>query len=159
MANIFELKYQYLQLQNFIDDGNLEGFELALEQIEDNIFEKLESYAKVIKNIESDIDGVSKEIKRMQERKKQMELSIQRMKAVMKDTLLTVEGNRVKGKTFNFSLRRTASVKINNEDLIPIEYKIEQPMKLDKALIKDFIKKGTDVPGAEITNNLSIQIK
>ena len=159
MATIYELKYQYQALQNFIEEGNEEGFELALSQIEDSLAEKLEGYAMVKANIESDIDGVDKEIKRLNERKKSMIKNIDRIKETMFDTLQSVDGNKLKTDKFTFSLRKSTAVNILDENMIPLNFFIPQQPKIDKISIKENIKKGIIVPGAEIKENKSLSIR
>ena len=159
MATIYELKYQYQALQNFIEEGNEEGFELALSQIEDSLAEKLEGYAMVKANIESDIEGIDKEIKRLQERKKSMVNNVNRIKETMFDTLQSVEGNKLKTEKFTFSLRNSSAVKIFDQNMIPLDFLVPQEPKVDKISIKENIKKGIKVPGAEIVENKSLSIR
>lgn len=159
MATIFETRVQYRALQQFIEEGNQDGFELALSQIEDSLAEKLEGYASVKANIESDIDGLDKEIKRLQARKSQMSKDVERLKSVMHETLLEVPGNKLKGNYFTFSLRSSSSVEVEDMSKIPLGLLIPQEPKPDKISIKAHIKSGINVPGASIKTKQSLSIR
>ena len=159
MAKLYELTNQYRVLQEFIEDGDQDGFELALSQIQDSIGLKLEGYAAVIKNLESDIEGMTKEIKRLQDRKKSYENNIIRMKVSMQEALETVEGNKVKGEKFTFSLRKSETVHILDENMLPIQYLKPAQPTIDKVSIKKDLKNEISVPGAEIKINKNLQIK
>jgi len=158
MATLYELTNQYKMLQNFIEENDAEGFELALSQIEGEVASKLEGYAMVIKNIESDISGIKAEEKRLAERRKTMESNVDRMKQAMQDALLTVEGNRVKTDKFTFSFRKSTAVKIEDETLIPPQF-IETKTEVVKSDLMKMLKDGAQIPGASLIENKSLQIK
>ena len=130
MATLYELQGALLQVQRMIEDG-IEGLDDTLESIELTTADKLEGYAMVIKNIQSDIDGIKAEEKRLADRRKSMENSIERMKRAMHETLLTVKDNRLKTDKFTFSLRKSTSVQVVDEKLIPQQF-IKTETKLDK---------------------------
>lgn len=69
-------------LQNYIEENNAEGFELALSQIIGDIGEKLEGYAMVLKNIESDIAGIKSEEKDWQIVAKQWKVTLLVLKKI-----------------------------------------------------------------------------
>lgn len=156
MATLYELNGALLQLQRMIEDG-AEGLDDTLESIELAVGEKLEGYAMVIKNIESDIEGLKAEEKRLAERRKTMENSVTRMKQSMADALLTVEGNRLKTDKFTFSFRKSTSVQIEDENLIPAEF-----VKVTKTISRSELAKrlkDEDVPGASLIENQSLSIR
>ncbi len=158
MATLYELTDKYKVLQNFIEENNAEGFELALSQIEGEIGEKLEGYAMVLKNIESDIAGIKAEEKRLAERRKSMENSLSRMKENMAITLSTVEGNRVKTEKFTFSFRKSTSVKVEDESVIPPQF-IKVEKTISRAELTKALKNGEQIQGAKLVENQSLSIR
>jgi hypothetical protein len=48
---------------------------------------------------------------------------------------------------------------ILDESLVPAEFKIPQPDKIDKKAIKDAIENGQAIEGAEIVINESVRIR
>lgn len=158
MATLYELTDQYKMLQNFIEENNVEGFELALSQIIGDIGEKLEGYAMVLKNIESDIAGIKSEEKRLADRRKAMESNLARIKENMADALLTVEGNRVKTEKFTFSFRKSTSVQIENDAAIPSQF-IKVEKTISRSELAKALKAGEQIEGAQLVENQSLQIK
>lgn len=158
MATLYELTDQYKMLQNFIEENNAEGFELALSQIQGEIAEKLEGYAMVLKNIESDIAGIKAEEKRLADRRKSMESNLTRIKENMADTLLTVDGNRVKTEKFTFSFRKSTSVKVEDESVIPPQF-IKVEKTISRAELAKALKAGKHIEGAKLIENQSLQIR
>ncbi len=158
MATLYELTDQYKMLQNFIEENNVEGFELALSQIKGEIGEKLEGYAMVLKNIESDIAGIKAEEKRLADRRKSMESNISRIKENVADTLLTVEGNRVKTEKFTFSFRKSTSVQIENDAAIPPQF-IKVEKTISRAELTKALKAGEQIEGAQLVENQSLSIR
>lgn len=58
------------------------------------------------------------------------------------------------------SLRKSESVSIEDEKLIPAEFTtIVQDIKISKTDIKKAIKEGQEVPGATLIQNMSLQVK
>ena len=157
MATIYTLTGDLLAIQRMIEDG-VEGLDDTLESIELAVADKLEGYAMVIKNIQSDIDGLKAEEKRLSDRRKAMENNVERMKQAMRDALQTVEGNRLKTDKFTFSFRKSTSVQITDEALIPPQF-IQTETKVVKTDIAKMLKDGAQIPGASLVENQSLQIK
>lgn len=158
MATLYELTDQYKMLQNFIEENNVEGFELALSQIKGEIGEKLEGYAMVLKNIESDIAGIKAEEKRLADRRKSMESNLTRIKENMADALLNVDGNRVKTEKFTFSFRKSSKVEVSNIDSIPQQF-IKVERTISRAELAKALKAGEKIAGAQLVENQSLQIR
>lgn len=157
MATLYELTGDLLAVQRMIEDG-VEGLADTLESIELATADKLEGYAMVIKNIESDIEGLKNEEKRLAERRKAMENNVKTMKANMQDALLTVEGNRLKTDKFTFSLRKSTSVVVHSDENIPENF-IRVTRTISKSEIAKVLKSGVEVPGAELTENQTLNIR
>ncbi|HEY9569580.1 MAG TPA: siphovirus Gp157 family protein [Metalysinibacillus sp.] len=157
MATLYELTGDLLAVQRMIEDG-AEGLADTLESIELAAGKKLEGYAMVIKNIESDIEGLKAEEKRLTERRKSMENNIKTMKANMQDALLTVEGNRLKTDKFTFSLRKSTSVVVYSDTKLPQRF-IKVTCEISKTEIAKALKNGIEVPGAELVENKSLSIR
>ena len=77
--NLYELTGKYKELQMLAEEGQ-EGLDDTLESIDDAIEDKLKQYAKVIKNLESDVEAIKTEKKRLSDKQKVLENSISRLK-------------------------------------------------------------------------------
>lgn len=90
MATIYEIADKYKLIQQLIEEGAPEeAFVEALNAIDGELAEKLENYAMIITNIQSNIDGKKFEAKRLLERAKAEEESIKRMKQNMQYAMVT----------------------------------------------------------------------
>ncbi|KGR88698.1 siphovirus Gp157 family protein [Lysinibacillus odysseyi] len=159
MATIYEIADKYKFIQQMIEEGaDPEVFAEALKAIDGEAAEKLEAYAMVIKNVDSDINGLDAEIKRLQERKKSMQNNVANMKEVMGMLLKTVEGNRLKTDKFTFSFRKSTKVVIDNIDMIPEDF-VRKLYDVNKTDLKKYMERGAIVNGARLLENQSLSIR
>ena len=157
MANLYELSNQFAMIQQLIEDG-AEGFEQALADIQGEISEKLDGYAMVIKNIESDIAGLKAEEKRLSERRKAMENNVVQMKERMADTLKTVDGQRLKTEKFTFSFRKSSKVEVADMDSLPQQF-IKVERTVSRSELAKALKAGEQIEGAALIENQSLSIR
>lgn len=159
MATLYELNDMYRNIQFLIESGEYteEELKFAIDSVNGEISEKLEGYAMVVKNLESDIAGLKAEEKRLADRRKSLEEGVKRMKEAMQDTLLLTGEKRIKTQKFTISLRKSSSVEIENEDLIPEEF-----VKVTKTISKSELAKRlkeAEVPGVKLVEKESLQIR
>lgn len=121
--------------------------------------EKIESYCKIIKQMQCDVDAFKSEIERLQARKKTTENGVDRMKAALLLFMQQTGQDKVKAGTFAVSTATTQAVNITDENKIPSAFLVEQPPKIDKIGIKKALKDGATVDGAELINNTGVRIK
>jgi len=157
LASLYQLNNAYAQLQQMIEDGQ-EGLEDTLDSITDAVGEKLEAYAMVIKNIESDVEGIKSEEKRLAERRKVMENGVVRMKQAIAETLQNSGQDKVKTEKFTFSWRKSSKVEVSNIDSLPQQYvKVERT--ISRAELAKALKAGEQIEGAQLVENQSISIR
>ena len=162
MASIYQIADKYKLIQQLIEEGAPEeAFVEALQNIDGELSEKLENYASVIKNIESDITGIKAEEGRLAERREAMENSIKRMKENMQFAMVTAGQTKIKGEKFNFTVQKNPpSLMVLDENLIPRDYvQVKQVLKIDKKAILADLKNGTEINGVEISQGESIRIR
>lgn len=160
MATLYKLQESYAQIQQMIEEGT-KGLEDTLQSIEGALEEKLESYAMVIKNIESDVEGLKSEEKRLSERRKSLENGIKRMKLNMHDAMLSTGERKIKGDKFTFTIQKNPpSLKVVDESLIPLAYvQVKEVRTVDKNEITDQLKLGVEIAGVEMFQGESIRIR
>lgn len=76
----------------------------TLESIDGEIEQKADTYAKLIKNMEADIETLSKEEDRLRERRKAIENRKQRLKDALQANLEFIGKTRFKTALFSFSV-------------------------------------------------------
>jgi|SRR5690625_3057404 len=159
MAKLYELTSDFMQIQEMIEEGH-EGLEDTLESINLAIEEKLENIGKVIKNIEGEVAAFKAEEKRLAERRKTLENEIKNLKLYAEQQLKATGERKVKAGTFTFAIQKNpASVRVEDENMIPKNYFVEVSPKLDKTTIKDLLKNGEKIPGVELVQGESLRIR
>lgn len=123
-----------------------------------NLIEKTTNYVHVIKTLESECDIIDIEIKRLQELKKQRSNFTQSLKDRLKNAMQAMELTEIKTALNKINFRKSESVEIIDESILPSYVLIYEP-KIDKKKIKEIIKNGGQVFGAKIVENQNLQIK
>lgn len=175
MASLYELTGDYAKWAEYLENTELEpelAAELteALDNLGDDIADKLENCAKIIKNNESDIEGLKAEEARLRAKRQAKENANKRLKERMTAAmLLTVkpdkDGKRkLKTGLFSFGIQKNAPSVVLDEayvENIPEQYfKPRKPEDIDRTKIKKDIEAGVDLDGlAHLETSESIRIR
>lgn len=158
---LYELTQNYLNLQELLDNPEVpqEVITEALNNVGDQIEDKAENIAKLIKTIEVDVNGFKEEEKRLAEKRKSLENRVKSLKSYLEGAMIAANKEKFKGKLFSFNIQNNPpSVNISDGKLLPEEYwKIEKSE--DKSKIKEALKGGIEVPGAELVVSRSLRIR
>ena len=134
--------------------------ENALIIKESELSEKSIKYGYVIKAMEYDVSAIDEEIKRLGAIKRVRNNAIERLKNVLSETMQNFDVPEIATPTLKINFRKSQTVEILDEDLIPKEFKtVKVTTSISKAEIKKAIKNGELVAGAGLRNNQNIQIK
>lgn len=117
----------------------------------------MDNIACWIKELEAEAEALKKQEEGFAVRRKRAE----RRAASLKDYLtFWVGGENLKLKRSEVRWRKSTSVTIMDENVIPAAFKKQKITEIvDKAGIKDALKKGNFVDGAVLTEKQNIQIK
>ena len=165
MANIYELTQGIQLLWDLMENGEIDDDTLvdAMMNSQEELKIKLEGYCKFIKNMESDIEGLKAEEKRLAARRKTMENTIERAKFAMKFAMNTAGETKVKGDLFNISIQANPKSVVIDEQYIeniPDKYLVPQEPKIDKKLMKEDIENGVNLDGvAHLEQSESVRIR
>ncbi|EGT3823810.1 hypothetical protein DD109_15900, partial [Clostridioides difficile] len=137
MSTLYELTTDLLEIEEGLTEttGNeAEKLEEIKEIIKQEIQNKNTRIVSVILNIDSDINSIDSEIKRLQELKKVKKNTLDRLKSNIKDCMELLGTKKVETVLGNISIRKSAgSLVIEDEEKIPAIYKtVEQVVKVDK---------------------------
>lgn len=163
MASLYEIKNEYLNVLNNIEFDEETGEILNLEELEEmeSAFdEKTEAVALYIKEQVALAEAIKAEEKSLYERRKRMENKSERLKTYLAESLVEVGRDKFETPKCKLSFRKSTSVEIPDESLIPKEYLKETiTYNPDKTLIKEDIKNGVIVEGASLVEKRNLQIK
>lgn len=156
--NLYELSLSFQEVQNM--DLDPEVMQDTLDSIEDAIENKAENIAKLIRNLESDVSAYKEEEDRLKTKRQSTENKVKWLKTYLEDNMKLTGKTKFKSGMFNFSIQKNpASVNITDEKAIPEEFLIQQPPKVDKTSLKEILKRGIEVPGAELKQTEGLRIR
>ena len=156
--NLYELSLAFQEVQNM--DLDPEVMQDTLDSIEDAIESKAENIAKLIRNLESDVSAYKEEEDRLKTKRQATENKVKWLKTYLEDNMKMTGKTKFKSGMFNFSIQKNpASVNITDEKAIPEEFLIPQPPKVDKTSLKEILKRGIEVPGAELKQTEGLRIR
>lgn len=155
MASLYEIDQEILNCID-METGEILDFEKLSElQMAREI--KLENVALWIKNLNSDMAAYKAEIDNFKQRYDAAKNKAESLKEWLTRVL---EGQKMVTPKVQVTFRKSESIQIADEALIPDEY-IKQKIETspDKVAIKEAIKSGKNVAGCELVTNTNISIK
>lgn len=162
MSKLYELTEEFLQLMEMAADPDIDPEALAdtMEGLHGEIEEKADGYAKVIRTLASDSENIDNEIKRLQQRKQTINNNIDRMKKSLQGAMEVTGKTKFKTALFSFGIQNNpASVVIDDETKIPVNFLVPQPPKIDKIGIKKSLNDGAEFDFAHMEQTRSLRIR
>ena len=165
--NLFNLTQSELAFIAQMEENGGEVTDEILEDIairRENWHDKAAGYSRLILQLDSDVDVLSAEIKRLQAIKKAKENTSSRLRENLLGALIVFEQEDAKGiRRFqtNFatiSTRKSQAVEILDETELPEGFWIVKK-EVSKSAISSALKAGEEVPGAAMKENISLMIK
>jgi len=106
--NLYELTDEYLQLQMMLEDPDIDSQVITdtLEAVEGEIEIKADNYAKVIRNMESNLAGIRAEQERLAARKNLLESGIKRLKENLQESMILTGKRKFKTDLFSFNIQK-----------------------------------------------------
>ena len=152
--NLYELSLAFQEVQNMELDPEV------MKDTLDTIENKAENIAKLVRNLESDVSAYKEEEDRLKTKRQATENKVKWLKTYLEDNMKLTGKTKFKSGMFNFAIQKNpASVNITDEKIIPEEFLIQQPPKVDKTSLKEILKRGIEVPGAELKQTEGLRIR
>lgn len=146
MAALYELTGEFLQLMDMLEDEECDEQCImdTLESVEYEIEDKADGYAKIIKSLESNVNGLSKEADRLIARKKTYENRIKWLKQNLEMCMRTTGKRKFTTDLFSFNIQKNGGKRklVVDVDIekVPKQYRIKQPDAIDGESIREFLK-------------------
>ena len=157
--NLYDLVGNYKKVYEMdLDD---ETWQDTLESIDSAIEQKADGVMYVIRNLEVDVIGLKDEEKRLKSKREVAERKIKRLKQYLQENMEAVGKTKFKTQLFSYNIQNNpASLKLTDEKLIPEKYyTVETSRKYDNKAIKDDLKAGKVINGAELRTSQSLRIR
>lgn len=146
MAALYELTGEFLQLMDMLEDEECDEQCImdTLESVEYEIEDKADGYAKIIKSLESNVDGLSKEADRLIARKRIYENRIKWLKQNLEMCMRATGKRKFTTDLFSFNIQKNGGKRKLVVDVdvekVPEQYRIKQPDAIDGESIREFLK-------------------
>lgn len=155
---LFDINKAILDFQYEIDEetGEILNAE-ELDQLQMAREDKIEGVGLWIKNLTAEAEAVKKEKDAMADRQRRLEKKVESLKRYLEYAL---QGEKFSTPRISMSFRKSESVFIPDEAQLDDRFvNVTMVKKPDKKLIKDSLKAGLEVPGAELVTKQNLQIK
>lgn len=163
--SLYQLSSHYLEALEVLTDPEAdlpaEVINDTLEAVGGELEDKAVNVAKFLRNMEATAQAIKEAEAHMAKRRKALENRAKWMKDYIKANMEACGINKIECPYFKIAVQKNpGAVHIQNEATIPAEFK-EQLIswKIDKTAIKEAIKNGDVVSGAELVNGTRLVIR
>lgn len=161
--NLYELTREFESaMANIVIDeetGEAGGFE-AVDALDTAFEDKAEAYAVTIKNLLAEAAALKNERDNMKAREDAVKRRAEALKKHLADSMTAVGKDKIETAKAALSFRKSKQVSIVNDVLVPDDLCIVKiDRKPDKTAIGKLLKSGEAVPGAELVENMNLQVK
>lgn len=164
MTSLYKISSEYQSLFSEINNEEevTNNSLLILDSYQSKVEDKAIAIGCFIKNLESEQLAIDMAIKNMTQRKKNLDNKISYIKDYLKINMEKCGILEISSSPY-FKIKLKVcpiSVNITDEDKIPDEYKkYKEVISIDKIKLKEDLKQGLYVNGAELHQNLRLEIK
>lgn len=162
---LYQLSNNYLQALDFMTDPEfdlpLEAVNDTLEALSGELEDKAVNVAKFLRNMEALAEAIKSAEADMTKRRKTLESRVQWLKGYLKSSMENTGITKIECPYFKLSIQTNpAAVNVLDEAAIPPQFKeAVTTWKIDKTAIKEALKNGQAVAGAELTAGTRLVIK
>ena len=162
---LYELTDAYAELAALLDECESEDEAAQLwaqmDEIGASIAEKADNYARYLRNKQAEVDGLDKEITRLQKRKRSAENQIEQLREHMKFAMGVAGATEIRTTLGKWTMRRNPPrVEVIDESEIAPEFFDPQPPKLSKSKLLKHWKDTGEIPdGCDVVQSESMQFR
>ena len=158
MAKLYELTDNYLKVLEMAQEDE-DGYLDTLESIEFEIEEKADGIAKVLAELNGNVNVLKAEEERLYNKRKVIENNAKKLKTYLEKQMILLDKKKFKTELFSFNVQKNApSLEVAREDNIPEEFYITE-RKLQRSELLKAIKEGLEVEGIGLKQSESLRIK
>lgn len=108
MSTLYELQGEYLQLLQMLEDPEIEE-QVVLDTLEGIDYEleiKAENYAKIMKELEGNVEVIKLEMNRLAGKKNKLESNIKKLKDNLQEAMVATGKTKFKTDLFSFNIQK-----------------------------------------------------
>jgi len=162
MESMYDIAARYLEIMEIEGDDpdTVAARQAAMDEIGEAFEGKAENIIRFIRNLEGQADAIKAEEKHLAARRNALENKGAWLRTYLSDTMNRLNLDSVHAGIFEAKFKlNPPAVKIIDQAAIPAKYFIVQEPQLSKSAIKDDLKAGIAVPGAELSQGKSLSIR
>jgi len=158
--SLYQITAEYKNLFERLESEpeNIEALIEEVEVNEQNFNDNALNYCKFIRSQESEVEAIEKEIDRLKDLKQSKQKVTERLKENLKNSMQVFGKEKIDLNLFKVSLRKSESVNIDDEVILPSKFTVIKTQP-DKKAIKEYLKAGNELEGCQIVENQSLLIK
>lgn len=162
---LYELTDAYAGLAALLDECESEEEAAQLwaqmDEVGASIAEKADNYARFLRNKQAEVDGLGKEIERLQKRKRSAENQIEKLREHMKFAMGVAGATEIRTTLGKWTVRSNPPrVEVLDESEIAPEFFDPQPPKLSKSKLLKHWKDTGEIPdGCDVVQSESMQFR
>lgn len=162
---LYELTDAYAELAALLDECESEEEAAQLwaqmDEVGASIAEKADNYARFLRNKQTEVDGLDKEIARLQKRKRSAENQIEQLREHMKFAMGVAGATEIRTTLGKWTVRSNPPrVEVLDESEIAPEFFDPQPPKLSKSKLLKHWKDTGEIPdGCDVVQSESMQFR
>ena len=161
---LYDLANDFRKVSELIDNEEIDTDVLqdTLQSIEGAIEVKAVNIATLVQGLGSDVDIIKAEEKRLAARRRAIEGKQKWLKDYLQSQMEYAGIDKFKTATHTISLQKNPpALSIEDDKAIPSQYMtlIPERWEVDKAKVKAALKRGDEVPGAELKQGKSLRIR
>lgn len=162
---LYELSKDYeaflMEYEDAEDEGMRQAILADINTLQDQIGDKGESYARIIRNKEREADAYRAEAERLTKLARSCEGVVNAMKGQLLTAMNVAGVTKLRTGIGTFYAQRNPwSVDIQDADAVPKEYHVPQPDKIDKAAILRAFKSTGEIPsGTDIKQDTGLRFR
>lgn len=156
---LYEISDHISKLNEMLENGE-EGLEDTLESLDMAFEDKVESILKFWRSKKVEAEAIKAEETRLADRRKRVEKEAEWLHQYVEREMVRLGKEKIKSPLFTVSMRlNPPSVSVLDKSLIPSAYFTVSEPTLSKSKILEEYKAGNIVPGVEIRQLRSLQIR
>lgn len=157
---LYELANSINQVAEMMEEG-VEGLEAILETIDLSFQQKAEDIIKLYHSKTEEANLIDLEIQRLKLRADKLYKDGEWLRSYVEREMIKSNTKEIKSALFKIKLSMNPPhVEVTNKALLPEQYmRTTLTVAPDKMLIKEELKNGKEIPGAELRQDMRLKIK
>lgn len=161
--NLYQIQNEFIHLADQLIELSGEitpELETSLQINQEQLEHKGRSYGYIVKQLESEVEIIDAEIKRLTAFKSSRNKTAERLKETLSNAMQLYQIEKLESPTLKISFRKSESVEVEDLSLLDKDFIVVKTTEsADKTAIKKAIKEGQNVQGAVLKTNMNLQIK